>query len=193
VPASRQHRECSPHPWPALSIDRIEILLLIAPVVAIMVRRLHLFYTVGLTLASVALAFGHAPLAFALTKNFIFKAFLRFADSGRTEKKHRSNWLLKGSAGCKRNHATKTRHRSTPHLGRGYSRLRTSPSVLSFAVNSGGMNLPIAHRSSSIPFVLCDGIPRSSSPVTLILPSPAFRNCSRSATTWVLGSNGRLR
>jgi hypothetical protein len=106
----------------ALSIDRIEILLLIAPVVAIMVRRLHLFYTVGLTLASVALAFGHAPLAFALTKNFIFKAFLRFADSGRTEKKHRSNWLLKGSAGCKRNHATKTRHRSTPHLGRGYSR-----------------------------------------------------------------------
>lgn len=31
----------------ALSIDRIEILLLIAPVVAIMVRRLHLFYIVA--------------------------------------------------------------------------------------------------------------------------------------------------
>ena len=57
-------------------IDRIEALLLVAAVVAMVARRLHLPYTVGLTLAGVALAFGHAPLNLPLTKDIIFKAFL---------------------------------------------------------------------------------------------------------------------
>ena len=60
----------------APSIDRIEILLLIAALVAIVARRLRLPYTVGLTLAGIALAFGHAPVDFPLTKSLIFNAFL---------------------------------------------------------------------------------------------------------------------
>ncbi len=59
-----------------LGIDRIEALLLVAAVVAMVARRLHLPYTVGLTLAGVALAFGHAPLDLPLTKEIIFMAFL---------------------------------------------------------------------------------------------------------------------
>ncbi|MEO6750766.1 MAG: cation:proton antiporter [Opitutus sp.] len=59
-----------------LDIGRIEVLLLIAAIVAMMARRLHLPYTVGLTLAGAALAF--APLSFdlKLTKELIFTAFL---------------------------------------------------------------------------------------------------------------------
>ena len=59
-----------------LGIDRIEALLLVAAVVAMVARRLHLPYTVGLTLAGVALAFGHAPFDLPLTKEIIFMAFL---------------------------------------------------------------------------------------------------------------------
>ncbi len=59
-----------------LSVERIEALLLIAAVVAMMARRLHLPYTVGLTLAGVALAFAHAPFELPLTKEIIFTAFL---------------------------------------------------------------------------------------------------------------------
>ncbi len=60
----------------ALTIDRIELLLLIAAVVAMAARRLHLPYTVGLTLAGVALAFSHVPFDVGLTKDLIFTAFL---------------------------------------------------------------------------------------------------------------------
>ena len=59
-----------------LSVDRIETLLLIAAVVAMAARRLHLPYTVGLTLTGIALAFVHAPFELPLTKEIIFTAFL---------------------------------------------------------------------------------------------------------------------
>lgn len=59
-----------------LSIDRIELLLLVAAVVAMVARRLHLPYTVGLTLAGAVLAFVHAPFELPLTKEIIFSAFL---------------------------------------------------------------------------------------------------------------------
>ena len=59
-----------------LSIDRIETLLLIAAVVAMAARRLHLSYTVGLTLTGVAQAFFHAPFELPLTKEIISTAFL---------------------------------------------------------------------------------------------------------------------
>lgn len=60
----------------ALSIERVETLLLIAAVVAMVARRLRLPYTVGLTLAGVGLAFLHAPFELPLTKEVIFTAFL---------------------------------------------------------------------------------------------------------------------
>lgn len=60
----------------ALTIDRIELLLLIAALVAMTARRLHLPYTVGLTLTGVTLAFAHAPFDVSLTKELIFTAFL---------------------------------------------------------------------------------------------------------------------
>lgn len=59
-----------------LSIDRVEVLLLIAAVVAMLARRLHLPYTVGLTAAGIALACLHAPLDVSLTKELIFTALL---------------------------------------------------------------------------------------------------------------------
>ena len=59
-----------------LSIDRIEVLLLIAAVVAMLVRRVHLPYTVGLTVAGITLAFARAPFDVELTKELIFTAFL---------------------------------------------------------------------------------------------------------------------
>lgn len=60
----------------SLNIDRIEALLLIAAVVAMIARRLRLPYTVGLTVAGMALAFWHAPFDIKLTKELIFTAFL---------------------------------------------------------------------------------------------------------------------
>lgn len=59
-----------------LSFERIEILLLIAAIVAMLARRLRLPYTVGLTAAGVALAFAPITFEFALTKDLIFTAFL---------------------------------------------------------------------------------------------------------------------
>ena len=59
-----------------LSIERIEVLLLIASVVAMLVRKLRLPYTVGLVLAGAALAvLPHVP-DIRLTKTLIFNAFL---------------------------------------------------------------------------------------------------------------------
>jgi CPA1 family monovalent cation:H+ antiporter len=59
-----------------LSIENIEILLLVAAVVAMLARRLHLPYTVGLTLAGLALTLFKSKLNVELTKELIFTAFL---------------------------------------------------------------------------------------------------------------------
>jgi len=59
-----------------LSIENIEILLLVAAVVAMLARRLRLPYTVGLALAGLALALFKSKLNVELTKELIFTAFL---------------------------------------------------------------------------------------------------------------------
>jgi len=59
-----------------LSLERIEVLLLIAAVVAMLARRLRLPYTIGLTLAGAALAFAPVSVEVRLTKDLIFNAFL---------------------------------------------------------------------------------------------------------------------
>jgi CPA1 family monovalent cation:H+ antiporter len=59
-----------------LSIEQIEILLLIAAVVAMVARRLKIPYTVGLVLAGIALAFFPLIPGVALTKELIFTIFL---------------------------------------------------------------------------------------------------------------------
>jgi monovalent cation:H+ antiporter, CPA1 family len=59
-----------------LSIERIETLLLVAAIVAMLARRLRLPYTVGLVFAGVVLAISPFGLAVPLTKDLIFTAFL---------------------------------------------------------------------------------------------------------------------
>ena len=59
-----------------LGIERIEVLLLIAAVVAMLVRKLRLPYTLGLTFAGIALAFSPQSMNLHLTKELIFIAFL---------------------------------------------------------------------------------------------------------------------
>lgn len=59
-----------------LSIERIEVLLLIAAVVSMIARRLHLPYTVGLVLAGFCIALTPLKLGVGLTKDLIFTAFL---------------------------------------------------------------------------------------------------------------------
>ncbi len=59
-----------------LSIERIEILLLIAAVVAMLARRLHVPYSVGLVFAGVALALLPFSPNIELTKQLVFTAFL---------------------------------------------------------------------------------------------------------------------
>lgn len=59
-----------------LSIERIEILLLIAAVVAMLARRVRLPYTVGLVATGVVLAFSGIASDIQLTKSLIFTAFL---------------------------------------------------------------------------------------------------------------------
>ena len=70
-----------PHPAadalsPTVSIERIEILLLIAAVVSMLVRRLNLPYTVGLTLAGIGIALLSLDIDIPFTKEVIFSAFL---------------------------------------------------------------------------------------------------------------------
>ena len=60
----------------ALSIERIETLLLIAAIVAMLARRWEMPYTVGLTLGGIALALFHLAPDIRLTKDLIFTAFL---------------------------------------------------------------------------------------------------------------------
>jgi CPA1 family monovalent cation:H+ antiporter len=59
-----------------LRIERIELLLLIASVVAMLARRLHLPYTVGLTVAGIVAAVSGIELHVELTKDLIFVVFL---------------------------------------------------------------------------------------------------------------------
>jgi len=59
-----------------LSIERVEILLLIAAVVCMLARRLRLPYTVGLVIAGIGVSLLPLPLDVALTKHLIFTAFL---------------------------------------------------------------------------------------------------------------------
>ena len=61
---------------PTVGIERIEILLLIAAVVSMLVRRLNLPYTVGLTLAGIAIALFSLDIEIPFTKEVIFSAFL---------------------------------------------------------------------------------------------------------------------
>ncbi len=59
-----------------LSIERIELLLLIAAVVSMAARALHLPYTVGLVLTGVGLAFFEINPNIELTKELVFTALL---------------------------------------------------------------------------------------------------------------------
>jgi CPA1 family monovalent cation:H+ antiporter len=59
-----------------LDIERIEVLLLIAAIVAMLARRLRLPYTVGLVAAGFALAIAQTRLRAPLTRDLIFTAFL---------------------------------------------------------------------------------------------------------------------
>jgi CPA1 family monovalent cation:H+ antiporter len=59
-----------------VSIERIEILLLIAAVVAMLARRLHVPYSVGLVFAGVALALLSFSPNIVLTKQLVFTVFL---------------------------------------------------------------------------------------------------------------------
>lgn len=59
-----------------LSVERIEILLLVAAVVAMLARRLHVPYSVGLVCAGIALALLPYSPNIALTKQLLFTAFL---------------------------------------------------------------------------------------------------------------------
>jgi CPA1 family monovalent cation:H+ antiporter len=59
-----------------LSIERIEILLLIAAVVAMLARRLHVPYSVGLVFAGVGLALLPFSPNIVLTKQLVFTVFL---------------------------------------------------------------------------------------------------------------------
>ena len=59
-----------------LSIERFEILLLIAALVALIARRARMPYTVGLVIAGVGLASVGVLQGFPLTKELIFRAFL---------------------------------------------------------------------------------------------------------------------
>jgi CPA1 family monovalent cation:H+ antiporter len=59
-----------------LSIERIEILLLIAAVVAMLARRLHIPYSIGLVFAGIALALSRFAPDVELTKQLVFTLFL---------------------------------------------------------------------------------------------------------------------
>ncbi len=59
-----------------LSVERVEVLLLVAALVALVARRAGLPYTVGLVIAGVGLASVGVLQGFPLTKELIFRAFL---------------------------------------------------------------------------------------------------------------------
>ena len=57
-------------------VSQLGLLLFVSALVAILTRRLHLPYTVGLVLAGMALSFLHVRLQLHLTKDLIFSVFL---------------------------------------------------------------------------------------------------------------------
>jgi CPA1 family monovalent cation:H+ antiporter len=59
-----------------LDLSQVGLLLFVSSLVAIVSRRLHLPYTVGLMLAGMALSFMHVKLQLHLTKDLIFSVFL---------------------------------------------------------------------------------------------------------------------
>lgn len=59
-----------------LSIERLEVLLIVAALVAIAARRVRLPYTVGLVIAGVALSAVGVLSGFTITKDLIFRALL---------------------------------------------------------------------------------------------------------------------
>jgi CPA1 family monovalent cation:H+ antiporter len=59
-----------------LRIERIEELLLLAAIVGMLVRRVHLPYTVGLTLAGIGVALARISFHMELTRELIFTALL---------------------------------------------------------------------------------------------------------------------
>lgn len=59
-----------------LSIENIEILLIVAAIVALVARRVRLPYTVGLVAAGIGLAGFGASQGLELTKDLVFRAFL---------------------------------------------------------------------------------------------------------------------
>jgi CPA1 family monovalent cation:H+ antiporter len=59
-----------------LDLSQVGLLLFVSSLVAILSRRLHLPYTVGLMLAGMALSFMHVQLQLHLTKDLIFSVFL---------------------------------------------------------------------------------------------------------------------
>jgi CPA1 family monovalent cation:H+ antiporter len=60
----------------SLRVEWLEELLLLAAIVAIIARRLHVPYTVGLTLAGIGVALIHFPLHLLLTRELIFSVLL---------------------------------------------------------------------------------------------------------------------
>lgn len=57
-------------------LTQLGFLLFVATLVAILTRRLHMPYTVGLVLAGMALSFLHAPMHVQLSRDLIFSVFL---------------------------------------------------------------------------------------------------------------------
>jgi monovalent cation:H+ antiporter, CPA1 family len=57
-------------------LSRLGFLLFVSALVAMLTRRLHLPYTVGLVLAGMALYFSHVYIKWHLTKDLIFSVFL---------------------------------------------------------------------------------------------------------------------
>src|SRR5260370_11632253 len=60
----------------ASDLSQLGFLLFVSAVVAMLTRRLHLPYTVGLVLAGMALYFSHVHIKWHLTKDLIFSVFL---------------------------------------------------------------------------------------------------------------------
>ena len=58
-----------------LSIEQIEVMLLVAAVVAMLARRLRVPYSIGLVIAGIGLALLFTPRV-ELTKELVFTAFL---------------------------------------------------------------------------------------------------------------------
>ena len=57
-------------------LSQLGFLLFVSAIVAMLTRRLHLPYTVGLVLAGMALYFSHVYVKWHLTKDLIFSVFL---------------------------------------------------------------------------------------------------------------------